>query len=197
MKIGKILDYLKENLSDYRYTHTLGVAETAKELATKYDADAEKAYLAGLLHDCAKELPLEKMLEIANKHIQEVDEITKTSTALMHGVAGAYLARELFDADDEIFDAIYYHTTGKANMSLLTKIVYIADFIEPGRNFHGVLKIRELAFSDINKAIIKACSSVIVHTVNRGGIIHPNTVEARNYLLSDNRGAENNEEICG
>lgn len=191
-----IIDYLKKHLSEYRYIHTMGVAETAKQLAATYGADPPKAYTAGLLHDCAKELPFEEMLSVADKYKIETDELTKTSPALMHGIVGAYIAKEIFNADDEIFDAIAYHTTGKANMNLLTKIIYIADYIEPNRKFDGVCEIRELAFSDIDKAIISSCGTVIVHTVNKGGIVHPNTVDARNYLLLGNRSGAD-EKVCG
>ena len=196
MQYTQIYDYLKDNLTEYRYKHTLGVAETAKSLAENYGANPDKAYLAGLLHDCAKELSLEQMLKLAEKHNVEIDDLAKSSTALLHGICGAYLARDLYNIDDEIFDAIRFHTTGKADMSLLEKIIYIADYIEPNRNFDGVKEVRELAFSDIDEAIIISCGRVIVHTVNKGGVVHPNTVEARNYLLLDNRRDAVNEKNC-
>ncbi len=195
MNFENILNHLKENLSEYRFKHTIGVAETAKELALQYKFDSEKAYLAGLLHDCAKEVVLEDMQKIVSKHSIYIDKITFESTALLHGVAGACTAKELYNIDDEIYDAICYHTTGKANMSLLTKIVYIADYIEPMRCFEGVEDIRNLAFSDLDKAIIKSCDNIIIHTVNKGGIVHPNTIDARNYLLMNNRGVSENEKL--
>lgn len=190
----KIIDFLKNNLSEYRFTHTIGVAETAKKLAVTYGENPNKAYIAGLLHDCAKERPCVEMIAIIDKYNCTVDEITKKSSALLHGIAGAYIAKELFNIDDDIFDAITYHTTGKSNMSLLTKIIYIADHIEPNRSFEGVERVRKLAFKDIDDAIIEACNTVIVHTVNKGGLIHPNTISARNYLLLYNRSGADNEE---
>ena len=195
MNFENILEYLKKNLSEYRYNHTLGVAETAKKLAGIYNCDSEKAYLAGLLHDCAKEISLDEMKKIVDRNKAQCDEMTLSSSALLHSIAGAYLAKEKYNIDDEIFDAILYHTTGKEDMSLLTKIIYIADYIEPMRAFLGVEEVRNLAFSDIDEAIIKSCSNIIIHTVNKGEAIHPNTINARNYLLFNNRSAAKNESL--
>ncbi len=193
MNSNAIIDYLKNSLSENRFKHTMGVAKTASELARIYSADIEKANTAGLLHDCSKEKSIDEMLDIISKNGGAVDYISKKSSALLHGIAGAYFAKEIFYIDNEIFDAIRYHTTGKANMSLLTKIIYIADYIEPGRNFPGVDNIRKIAFSNLDEAIIKACSNVIIHTVNKGGAVHPDTVDALNYLLLNNRGAADEE----
>lgn len=192
----EIIEYIRKNLSDYRYTHTMGVAETAKKLAKIYGADPDKAYVAGLLHDCAKELSLDAMLSLCGKYKIDTDEMTKSSARLLHGIVGAHIAREKFGIDNEIFDAIAYHTTGKARMSILAKIVYIADYIEPNRSFDGVEAIRDLAVSNIDKAIIASSGNIIVHIVNKGGIIHPNTVEARNYLLMNNRSVPDGENVC-
>ncbi len=197
METEKIIDFLKAELSEYRFRHTMGVADTAKDLAQKYGENEEVAYIAGLLHDIAKELSLDKLLNLAEKYNADPDEITKTSSALMHGLIGAYMAREKFGVEDKIFDAIKYHTTGKANMSLFTKIIYIADYIEPNRCMSGVEAARELAYSSIDDAILMSLSTTIIHTVNKGGIVHPSTVEARNYLLLHNRSGAENEEIFG
>ena len=193
MNSSCVIDYLKSNLSEKRFEHTMGVAKTAVELAKIYSADAEKAYLAGLLHDCYKEKKIDLMLETITKYGGVADVISENSPALLHGIAGAYFARDCFNIDEEIFDAIRYHTTGKANMSLLTKIIYIADYIEPTRCFPGVEDVRNLAFSDLDKAIVKSCTNVIIHTVSKGGVIHPDTVNALNYLLLNNRGADDEE----
>ncbi len=184
MQYNHICEYLKENLTERRYRHTLGVAKTAVLLAKKFGENTDNAYAAGLLHDCAKELSMEEMLKLTEDIT--TDDLTKSSPALLHGAAGACLARKLYNINDEIFGAIFYHTTGKANMSLLEKIIYIADYIEPNRNFSGVEEVREKAFSNIDEGIIISCGNVIIHTVNSGKIIHPNTVEARNCLLQCN-----------
>jgi len=196
MSFDFIIEYLKNNLSQRRFQHTIGVADTAKKLADIYSADREKAYFAGLLHDCCKECSLEEMRNIISRNNGIADDIAYNSPAILHGVAGAYLAKEKFMADDEVFDAICYHTTGKPNMSLLTKIVYIADYIEPGRDFDGVETVRDMAYSNLDYAIIKSCSNVIIHTVNKGEIVHPDTVNARNYLLLNNRSVADDEKIC-
>ena len=135
------------------------------------------------------------MKKIVDRNEAWCDEMTLSSKALLHSVAGAYLAKEIYNIDDEIFDAILYHTTGKEDMCLLTKIIYIADYIEPMRCFDGVEEVRKLAFSDIDAAILKSCSNVIIHTVNKGSAIHPNTINARNYLLMNNRSAAENESL--
>lgn len=187
MKFEKINDFLKNNLSEKRYIHTLGVADTAQKLSEIYSADIEKAMLAGLLHDCCKELSIEAMRKIVFENKGEADDISINSEALLHGIAGAYFAKEKFGIDNDVFDAIRFHTTGKADMSMLTKIIYIADYIEPGRKFPGVEEVRCLAYSDLDKAVIKSCGNVIIHTVSKGGVVHPDTVNARNYLLFNNR----------
>lgn len=197
MDTEKIIDYIKQNLSDFRFKHTMGVAVTAKHLAEQNGEDTEDAYIAGLLHDCAKEIPYYDMLALLEKYNLKPDTLTKSSAALLHGPLGACIAKDLFGVSDKIFDAITYHTTGKANMDMLTKIVYIADFIEPNRTFDGAEITRKIAFENIDEAVIRACGIVIVHTVNKGGIIHPDTVDARNYLLMSNRsGARNEERNC-
>lgn len=195
--MNKIINYIQSNLSEYRFNHTIGVAQTAKELAVKYGENPDKAYMAGLLHDCAKELSYNEMINIIKKYQHKTDDITEKSTALLHSIAGAYISKELFDIDDDVFDAIAYHTTGKPNMGLLTKIIYIADFIEPNRSFDGVEMVRKEAYINLDSAIIKACDTVIVHTVNKGGLLHPNTISARNYLLLYNRSVADNEKIQG
>ena len=190
----KIIDYIKQNLSDYRFKHTMGVAETARKLAELNGEDTEDAYIAGLLHDCAKEIAYNDMLALLEKYNLKADNLTKSSAALLHGPLGALIAKDLFGVSDKIVEAITYHTTGKANMDMLTKIVYIADFVEPNRTFDGAEETRKIAFENIDEAVIKACGIVIVHTVNKGGIIHPDTVDARNYLLMSNRSGAKNEE---
>lgn len=191
MNNERIIDYLKNNLSDYRFRHTIGVAETAKELASIYGENQEEAYLAGLLHDIAKELSLNELLMKAKEYGAAPDCITKTSTALMHGFVGAYMAKDLFKVSDAVFGAITYHTTGKADMTLLEKIIYIADFTEPQRTFQEAKKLREIVRFDINGAILSALDFSIIHTVNKGGVLHPDTVKARNYLLLYNGSGEN------
>lgn len=185
MELCKIDAQLKAILSEKRYCHSLGVAEEAKKLAAQYDADQEKAYLAGLVHDCAKEIPPEKMADmLKDRYGITVDSLSLHMPKLLHGVFGSCVAQSEFDIyDPEILDAVRYHTTGKANMGILTKIVYIADYIEPGRDFEGVEELRELAYQDIDGAIVRGIDMTVNDLIGRGLVFHTDTIHARNYLI--------------
>lgn len=186
ISIEKINLYLEENLSPKRYRHSLGVAEESTRLAKRYGADENKAYIAGLVHDCAKEIKEEKAKSLLkDTYGIEVDPVTEQAFKLLHGPLGACMAKDIFEiSDEEIFDAIRYHTTAKADMSLLTKIIYIADYIEPNRDFDGVDMLRRLAYEDINKAIIVGLDYTLTELIEAGRLLHLDTVEARNFLLT-------------
>lgn len=177
----EIESFIKERLSAKKFEHSKGVARCAENLADRYKADRHSAYLAGLLHDCAKELPLEEMTALTS-HL-ELDEDVKNSKNLLHGPAGAVLAKKHFDITDEVFDACFYHTFGKEDMSLLTKIIFLADMIEEGRDFPGVEEIRVLASEDIDSAVVLAIDSTLAHLIKKGAKIYPGTVKARNFLI--------------
>ena len=188
MKEAEITAELKRRLKPSRFKHTLGVAETAKKLAEKYGADKEKAYLAGLLHDCAKNIEYDKAMRYCRERGVALKEICFSEPSLVHAPLGAHLAKADFGVDDEeILTAIYYHTTGHENMALLTKILYIADAVEPGRTQAGVENLREMAYTDLNEALIRSVDSTIRHIVNKGALLDCDTVRARNYLLSEKR----------
>lgn len=176
---------LKKILSEKRYTHSLGVADEAKKLAEKYGIDPDRAYLAGLVHDCAKEVPPEDMAGILkNKYGVSVDAMSRLTPKILHGVLGACEAQNKFGIyDPEVLDAVKYHTTGKGNMSMLAKIIYIADYIEPNRDFDGVEELRRLAYADIDEAIIKGIDETIADLLVRGLLLHPDTIHARNDLV--------------
>lgn len=176
---------LKRMLSEKRYCHSLGVAEEAEKLAKMYGADPQKAYLAGLLHDCAKELsPEESVKKLTKDYGFQADAVSLAMPTLLHGLLGAAMAQNLFDVkDSEIFDAIRYHTTGKADMPLLTKVLYVADYIEPGRTYPGVEDLRDLAYRDLEKAILFAVDFTICDLVKKGKLIHPDTLWCRNDIL--------------
>ncbi len=177
----EIESFSKERLSAKRFDHSKGVAKCAEKLADHYKADRHSAYVAGLLHDCAKELPLEEMSEITK--CLDLEPMVRESKNLLHGPAGAMLAKKHFDISDEVFDACFYHTVGKENMSLLTKIIFIADMIEESRDFDGVEEIRRLAFEDIDRAVVLAIDSTLKHLVKKSAKIYPGTVKARNFLI--------------
>lgn len=174
---------LKQSLSEKRYEHSIRVAETAVSLARLYHINEEKAYLAGILHDCARNISAEKM----EKLIKEDEDLTKEDykyPEIIHGFAGAVLARNIFRIEDvEILHAIKYHTVGRKNMSDLEKIIYIADWIEPGRNGKSIEKIRDMAYKNINEAVLEAISNELIHLINKNRTIHINTIKLRNELL--------------
>lgn len=185
IEIDDIKDYLKENLTEKRYNHSIGVAEEAVRLAERYGSDTEKAYLTGLIHDCAKEIKYDEAVSLLqDKYNVVVDAVTLNTYKLLHGPLGTCIAQDKFGVCDlEILDAIKYHTTGKAAMSMFTKIIYIADYIEPNRTFDGVEDLRKLAYEDIDKAILLGIDWTITELVEKGSMFHPDTVHARNYLL--------------
>ena len=185
--IETIKEYLKENLSEKRYTHSLGVADEAVRLAKRYSIDIHKAYIAGLVHDCAKEIiPVRSIELLKGKYNVSLDDDMIAVPRLLHGLLGAHIACSEFKIDDEdIFDAIRYHTTGKANMSNLTKIIYIADYIEPGRVYPDVDKLREITYRDIDEGILFSLDYTICDLVKKGIPIHPDTVFCRNFLIKN------------
>lgn len=159
----KIKKYLKKHLTKERYHHTLGVAYTAISLAMRYNPDIrnsnfiKKAEIAGMLHDCAKCMDNDKKLRICKENHLSYSQFEWNHPYLLHGKVGAYIAKSRFGIDDnDILQAITWHTTGRPNMSLLEKIVFIADYIEPSRRPVPELdKIRQLAFIDIDEAVEK------------------------------------------
>lgn len=174
---------IKMDIGPERYNHSLGVMETSIKLAKVYGCDEGKARIAGFLHDCAKIRDKRNLLKMACDFDIILDNVMKYNIELIHGPLGAKIAEKVYHiSDEEILSAIYYHTTGKENMSLLEKIVYIADYIEPNRNFNGVEELRDLAYIDIDRCLILAMDNTIKYVVDRGGLIHLNTIMARNYL---------------
>lgn len=180
--LSEIIEYVKNNLSEKRFIHTKGVAETAKDLALFYGENPLYAEMAGYLHDIAKEYTLDKMNELT-AHL-EIEDAIRASRSMMHSVAGAVLADKLFDIPKEVYNACFYHTTGKEDMTLLEKIVFLADMIEPSREFSGLESIRELAKIDLNKAVLASLNSTLSHLIKTNKKIHYPSVKTRNFLLT-------------
>ena len=166
-----------------RYRHTLGVADTSACLAMRYGVDMQKAYIAGLLHDCAKCVPDTVKLEECNRYGIEVTEFEKNSLYLLHAKLGAYYAAHKYNVeDDEICSAIQWHTTGKPAMTLLEKIVFIADYIEPYRNKAANLDdIRHMAFTDIDMAAYVILDDTLSYIRKTGRNIDTQTVDTYEY----------------
>ena len=167
-----------------RFEHTLGVEYTAAALAMVYGEDLTDARIAGLLHDCAKCLPDEKMLKICEKQGIEISDVERRNPFLLHAKAGAYLAEEKYGVRNrpEVLDAIRYHTTGREDMSLLEKIIFVADYIEPNRHHAPHLsQIRRLAFEHLDGAILQILKDTLAHLRESGGEIDPVTESVYEY----------------
>lgn len=188
----KIKKYLKRHLTKDRYHHTLGVAYTAAAMAMKYNPDTsnsdfiEKAQLAGLLHDCAKCMENEKKLRICSENNIPYSSFEAEHPYLLHGKVGAYIAKTKFGIDDEdILQAITWHTTGRPNMCLLEKIIFIADYIEPSRKPIPELDlIRQLAFEDIDKTMEKILSNTLKFLEVKGTPIDTMTQTTYNSYIN-------------
>lgn len=176
---------VKKRLNAPRFQHTLGVVESALKLANVYGADPDKARAAALLHDVAKEYDTERLLKAAFEFDIVLSDIERRMPALIHAPVGAQVARREFGVDDpDILAAIRYHTTGRAGMSLLERVVFLADYIEPGRVHPGVDPVREAAEYDLDQAVLLALDQTILYLVGRGEPIAPDAVAARNDLLT-------------
>lgn len=180
----EIKEKLKKSLSEKRYIHILGVADEAKRLAKLYGADEEKAYIAGLLHDCAKEFAPDEQLAMCEKLGVELDEYAKLCIPIVHSFLGVEIARMEYGVNDvEVLNAIKYHTVGRAGMTLLEKIIYIADITEAGRDFEGVDELRRLVDKDLTAAIIKSVEFELKRNSQRQSIIHPNMIYMWNDII--------------
>lgn len=186
-----IKNWLRENLSDKRFSHSLGCADCARKLAKTYNQDEEKAYLAGLIHDCAKNFPDEKLFEIITEEIKTgFDDCELRNPKVYHAIAGAYFAKKLFEIDDdEIISAIRNHTTGKTGMTIFEKIIYLADKIEPNERDEKyskkILKIIEenKGVLGLDLAVLKCIKETIKSLVKRRLFICPSTIDIYNSLI--------------
>ncbi len=177
-----IKEDLKKNLKGSRYEHSLRVADTAKKLAKIYGADEDKAYLAGLIHDSAKYN--KNPFELAEEFNFKLSQNLIDSPQLIHCYLAPFKAKRDYQInDEEILEAIKSHTTGKINMSLLDKIIFIADYIEPGRDFDGVCEARRLSEEDLNLACLYKFDSTIKFLIKEKEVIDLETIRARNNLL--------------
>ena len=172
------LSYLKYK----RIPHVLGTEQEAIRLAERYGADVEKARVAALLHDCTKKLNMDEQLALCGQYGIELDELEQKALKLLHAKTGAAIARDVFGVDEEIYKAIWWHTTGHANMTLLEKIIYLADYIEPSRNFPGVDKLRKMCYEDLNAGLLMGLEMSIEEMTEMGNPVHHATIEARDAL---------------
>ncbi|BBB89734.1 MAG TPA: bis(5'-nucleosyl)-tetraphosphatase (symmetrical) YqeK [Methylomusa anaerophila] len=184
MILQKNTEKLAAKLSPKRFQHSLRVSETAAILAKRFDADEEKARVAGLLHDCARDITDKQLLQLAKDFAIVTTDVDIYHPTLLHAPVASYLAQTEYNTDDpEILRAISLHTTGGPSMNVLDKIIYLADFIEPGRNFPGVDKLRSLAAADLDTAVLAAFDQSLQYIIAQGNLIHPATIEGRNWLI--------------
>ena len=184
MKLTDIKKDLKNRLSERRYVHSAGVAASAYILAEKYGYNPKKAELAGWIHDCAKEMKLEEMQNIIDEQNLQVDEYMRSSRALLHGPAGSIMAKTIYGIKDrDIQNSIFFHTTGRPQMELLDKIIFLADYIEPSRDFPGINIIRRNAQKNLDTAVLSAYDATIRHLLDQKEYIYELTFLGRNDLI--------------
>jgi predicted HD superfamily hydrolase involved in NAD metabolism len=191
MDRNEALRVVKEQLTEHRYEHTIGVMETAVVLAKRFHVDQKKAELAAIFHDYAKFRPKEEMRSWIIKE-KLPDELLEHNIELWHAPVGALLVeKEVGISDPDILNAIRYHTSGRRGMTTLEKVIYLADYIEPGRKFPGVDEVRELAKQDLDLALIKALQNTIIFLMKKNSPIYPDTFHTYNDLVMQRRIAPN------
>ena len=178
-----LIKELESELAYGRFIHTLDVAATAANLAMCYGADLDKAEMAGLLHDCAKCMSLGKMLKVCDKAGTDLSEFEKNSVSLLHSKAGAVLAESRYGVrDEDTLNAIRFHTTGRPGMSLLEKIVFVADYIEPGRDSAPNLpQVRKLAYESIDDCVLQILKDTLRYLATTGSAVDPMTQKTYEY----------------
>lgn len=190
--IEDIQEKLRKKLKGSRYVHTLGVEYTSVCLAMKYGENLETAELSGLLHDCAKEFPEKKLIQICRDHGERISKMEYQNPFLLHGKAGACLARDKFGIDDaNILNAIRYHTTGRPGMTLVEKIVFVADYIEPNRKkADNLTELRRMAFENLDETVLRILEQTLDYLIRTGKEIDRHTVITRDYYKKLLRSSE-------
>jgi len=176
--------YACQKLAAWRLGHSKRVAELASSLCERHGISSGDGYTAGILHDVARELPGTELLRLARQYGVEVGEVENAEPELLHGpVAAVMVERDLKVKDRQILEAIAHHTLGTPGMGLLAKIVYLADMLEPARNFPGVDALREQAFLDLDRTLAASLKQSIEYVLAKDSLLHPRTVAARNEIL--------------
>ena len=165
-----------------RLPHIRGIEAESVRLAQRWGADVDEARTAAILHDCTKYLNMQQQLSLCAHYGIALDPLEEKVVKLLHSKTGAWIARDIYGVSDAVFQAIYWHTTGKANMTLLEKIIYIADYMEPTRSFNGVERLRALAYLDLDAAVLLGLEMTVDEMQARTNALHPRTVEAIDWL---------------
>jgi predicted HD superfamily hydrolase involved in NAD metabolism len=183
----RTIAWLRENVSEHRVQHILGVEATAVELAQIHDLDVEKAALAGLMHDLAKYFKPQRLLEMAKAEGLELDQVDLVNPHLLHADVGAIVARDDFQVtDEEVLEAIADHTLGRPGMSALSCVVFLADSLEPGRGDEPILQeLRQHSHQNLITAVWHTCDYGLQHLITARKQIHPRTIRTRNWAMSE------------
>lgn len=185
MPSSKWVPVLRERLSLRRLEHSLRVAENAEWLATRWNLDSQKCYLAGLLHDIARDYPPEELLRLAWAYGIVWAELEANFPVLLHGSVGAeIIKRDLGLTDPELLEAVRLHTTGDYPLSPTARVLFLADYIEPGRNFPGVTKARQAAELSLDHGVAVATQQILAHLLTVGQAIDPKTINLYNYYVN-------------
>ena len=184
----KIIEYLKKNLKEARFIHSIGVMNMAVKLAKLHSVDENNAKFAGLLHDIAKNMTNNELINYCKENDIGLDDVKLSSPGMLHAEVGADMAKKMFGANEEIVQAINYHTLANENMADLDKIIYIADLIEEGRDLPGLEPIKETAYRDLDEALVLALTYCIENVKERGKIIHS---QSENALKAAKRNLDN------
>lgn len=191
--LNKINEDLKNELTEKRYNHSVGVMKKAVELAKIYGVNVNKAKLVGLAHDIGKDLSKEDKLRYMEKNDLEIDEIERANEGLLHAKIGADICKKRYGFMQDMQDAIKFHTTGNENMDLLAKIIFVADKIEDGRRYEDIEKMqlldetRKLAQENIDSALLYAIDSSLEFTIRKKELVHPDCIFIRNKVLLSNK----------
>ncbi|MDO4177721.1 MAG: bis(5'-nucleosyl)-tetraphosphatase (symmetrical) YqeK [Phascolarctobacterium sp.] len=184
MKINEMKDLLEASIPGKRFKHSVAVYETALKMAEHFNCDMEKVGIASLLHDCGREVATKESVAWAQAHDLPVDEIEANQPILLHSKIGMVIAKEKYGVSDlEILDAIRYHTTGTSGMTDIAKIVFLADIIEPNRDYPGVDDLRKASFKNLDKAMLMAYSNTTTYLFESELLVHPNCIKGYNELV--------------
>ena len=186
---AEFLEEIKKHLNPDRLYHSLNVADEAKKLAKHYGADEQKAFTAGLLHDILKNTPDSELLQYFKRNGIMLTETERASRKTWHAMAGAdFLRRELHVTDEDILSAVRWHTTGRAGMTLLDKVLFIADFISADRDYPGVERMREKAYVSLEDAMLEGLQFTINELVENAWPVHEDSIRAYNELVINRKG---------
>ena len=189
MEASKYRNIIRSMMGDYRYTHSVNVAEEAVFLAKRYGCDEQKAYIAGILHDITKEIPHEEQLQIMKDGGIILDSVQQNAPKLWHSVSGSvYVQTHLGIGDSDVINAIRYHTTGRKGMSLLEKIIYTADYTSAERSYPGADIMREKSRQSLEDAMLFSCQYTLQKLSEQAAAIHPDQLDCYNEIVLNRKG---------